>query len=241
MDHLSKLKILFILITMLSLLFFGRGINQARKRIDTDLGKKIYQLFSLFALVWVGVLWALSASGFFSDFTSIPPRLLLVLLVPLIFLIVILRINTTNNTINQLLQNIPLSWLTTFQVFRVGVELLLWYMFVANFLPEILTFEGNNWDVLVGLSGPIIGMLVFRNKKTNKKLGIIWNCIGLLLLLNVVVTAILSFPTPFQLIKNEVSNEIITTFPFVFLPGVLVPLAYFSHVLSIKQIIHREK
>jgi hypothetical protein len=65
---------------------------------------------------------------------------------------------------------------------------------------------------------------------------IVWNVMGLLLLVNIVTIALLSMPTPFQYFHNEPMNTIVLKFPFVFLPGLLVPLAYGLHFLSLRQL-----
>ena len=70
-----------------------------------------------------------------------------------------------------------------------------------------------------------------------RNLAITWNFIGLGLLLNVIVVAMLSFPTRFRYFMNEPSNEAITTFPFIFLPAILVTMAYTMHYFSLKQLL----
>ena len=62
---------------------------------------------------------------------------------------------------------------------------------------------------------------------------------GLLLLANIVVVAILSAPLPFRQFFNEPANTVIADFPWVWLPGVLVPVAYALHLLSWRQVERR--
>jgi hypothetical protein len=42
-------------------------------------------------------------------------------------------------------------------------------------------------------------------------------------------------PTPFRVFMNEPSNTIVAKFPIVWLPALLVPLAYGLHFLSLRQ------
>ena len=102
-----------------------------------------------------------------------------------------------------------------------------------------MTFEGYNFDILVGLTGPIIGMIIQR--KNSPTLLLIWNFAGLCLLINIVTIAILSAPVPFRVFMNEPANRIVTQFPIVWLPGILVPLAYTLHIFSIRQAIAARK
>ena len=57
--------------------------------------------------------------------------------------------------------------------------------------------------------------------------------LGLLLLTNVVIRAVLTAPGPFNLIHAEVPNLMIGTFPFMFIPGFFVPLAVVLHLLAV--------
>ncbi|HEV2479744.1 MAG TPA: hypothetical protein VGS79_08760, partial [Puia sp.] len=42
-------------------------------------------------------------------------------------------------------------------------------------------------------------------------------------------------PTPLRVFFNEPANTLITQFPFIFLPGMLVPLAFSLHFISLRQ------
>jgi hypothetical protein len=63
----------------------------------------------------------------------------------------------------------------------------------------------------------------------------------MLLLLNILVIAVLSMPTPFRYFQNEPANTLVAKFPFVLLPGILVPIAYTMHIFSLRQLLARER
>ena len=148
--------------------------------------------------------------------------------IPLITTLILLF--TTD--MKTLLGYLSLKALTQLQVFRGFVEVLLWLLFVQNLLPEQMTFEGRNWDILSGLTA----FLAARFLLTSKWWMIIWNLLGLGLLINIVTIAILSMPTPIRVFNNEPANTIVTQFPFVFLPTFLVPLAYLLHFMSLRKL-----
>ena len=128
--------------------------------------------------------------------------------------------------------NIPAKSLVSLQIFRVFVEILLWMSFLQNLLPVQMTFEGRNFDVLSGLTAPFAAYFL-----ANNRIGlVVWNILSLALLANILAVAVLSMPTPFRYFINEPSNTIVTTFPFIWLPGLLVPLAYGLSFLSIRQV-----
>ena len=187
--------------------------------------------FLVLILIWAGVSAALSLSGFLSDFSNFPPRMFLILGIPL----VLVTIFTFSTKSNLYLKKIPPEWIVNLQSFRVVVELFLWWAFVDNLLPVQMTFEGRNFDILAGLTAPLVAVLWLRPSGHKPILVIIWNCLGLMLLLNILIIAVLSMPTPARYFTNEPANTLVATFPWVWLPGILVILAYALHILSIKQ------
>lgn len=63
-----------------------------------------------------------------------------------------------------------------------------------------------------------------------------WNFIGIGLLANIVINAVLSVPSPFQKFAFNQPNIAVLYFPFNWLPGVVVPLVLLSHLVVIRQL-----
>jgi hypothetical protein len=132
--------------------------------------------------------------------------------------------------------------LTILHVVRVPVELVILGLFLIKAVPQLMTFEGRNFDILSGLSAPVIYYFAFIRKQMNGKLLLIWNFVCLGLLINIVANAILSAPFTFQKFAFDQPNIAILYFPYVLLPGCIVPLVLLSHLASIRQLIlGREK
>lgn len=220
----------FLILKELKNALSSSNFDEARK-------KKIFNRVSLSLLAWFIIISALSLSGFFSNFDFFPPRLMIVLIVPLIGLVWALLISKTTK---ELLPYLSARALTSLQVFRLFVEILLWMLFIQNVLPVQMTFEGRNFDILAGITGPIIAYLAYSKNLIGKTGVIVWNFVCLGLLINIVTTAILSMPTPFRYFMNEPANTIVATFPIIWLPAFLVPLAYSLHFLSIRQLINQK-
>ncbi|MEL7002405.1 MAG: hypothetical protein AAFN93_06685 [Bacteroidota bacterium] len=225
----------FLLLTIACLFFILLGIKKALIILKDESGKKILANFILSVCIWIGVLSTMSISGFLSDFSTVPPRMFIVFVVPLLALILLLKYGK----ISRLLEVIPPQWLIHIQFFRFFVEILLWLLFLDNILPIQMTLEGRNWDIIAGITAPIIAIACFSGGRFNRKLAIAWNFLGLILLANIVIIAILSFPIPFRVFMNDPANTIVTEFPIVFLPGILVPIAYYMHILSLKQLLRK--
>jgi len=199
----------------------------------SDKQKKIWRSVFVSILFWLIVISVLALTGFIQDFSAMPPRLIIVLIIPLPVTIWI----AFSKAGKEILNVIPPQNIIRLQVFRVFVEILLWLCFIQNMLPVQMTFEGRNFDILAGLTAPFIAYLCFTKQTLNKSIAIVWNMVSLGLLINIVTIAIVSAPVPFRVFMNEPANTLVTHFPFVWLPGFLVPLAYGLHILSLRQLL----
>ncbi len=207
-----------------------RALNRAHGPIHAPPGAAWWA--GLAAAAWLTLTAALAERGVLREWQALPPRLLLVVVPPVILTVFLLR----SRRVGALLDSLPVAALVAPQVFRVAVELLLWRLYREGRIPVQMTFEGRNWDILVGLTAPVVAVLVARHRFG---LARIWNGAGLVILANIVVVAILSAPLPFRQFMNEPANTVIADFPWVWLPGVLVPVAYALHLLSWRQVARR--
>jgi uncharacterized membrane protein len=97
----------------------------------------------------------------------------------------------------------------------------------------MLTFEGANVDIYIGVSAVLVAWISTKGR-LGLKVALAWNLLGLLALTNVVIRAVLTTPGPFHLIHTIVRNRMMGTFPFLFIPGFFVPLAVVLHVLALR-------
>jgi hypothetical protein len=206
----------------------------------------LFQLFrtqrrTLYATAAVVTLWfiligALALHGFFANFTSLPPHLVFALVLPLVAFI---TFSFVSKSLPEALTQTPITWLIAFQAFRIVVELILWLGYRAGAVPIQMTFDGRNIDILIGLTAPFAAWLTARFYKQtgSTTFGILWNIAGLGSLINIATVAILSMPTPLRHFMNDPPNTLLTHFPFIYLPAVLVPAGYIAHLLSIRQLV----
>jgi hypothetical protein len=187
--------------------------------------------FIVIVLAWLVVTGALAGAGFF-QFFSLPPRVPLVVLIPVVTVLIF----AYTKKCREFLHTVPPHWLVMIQSFRVVVEVWLWYAFEKRLIPEQMTFEGRNFDILSGILGLVAGWVVMSRGRGWQTITVIYNLIGLGLLLNIVIVAVLSFPGPTRYFMNEPANVIVAEFPFIYLPGVLVVIAFIFHILSLRQV-----
>jgi len=227
----------FIILTMVS---FGLLFSDIRRVVNKSpwlsSHKTKFNLFFLTSLVaWAMAVSLWSISGRMADFSIFPFNVIPVLVIPMITIVLF----TFSKAAKEILILLPTEHLIRLQVFRVFVEVLLWALYLENQAPIQMTFEGRNFDVLSGLSAPVMAFLLTKGK-LSKPVLVIWNIACLGLLINIVATAVLSMPGPLRVFFNEPSNTIVTRFPVSWLPGLLVPLAYGLHFLSLRQLYVRK-
>ena len=221
MENVSLLlKIFFILIT-----FYTVGQFYAATTKSTT---------TLIVLtVWMLVQALIGFSGFYTEGDGFPPRIALLGFPALVFIVVLFT--TTRG--RAFLDSLNIQKLTFLHTVRVAVELALYFLFLAKAIPLVMTFDGWNYDILAGLSAPIVYYYAFIKKSLNNKMLLVWNIVCLLLLFNIVSIAVLSAPTVVQKLAFEQPNIAILYFPFVWLPSVVVPLVLLSHLASIRRLL----
>ncbi|MBP6586382.1 MAG: hypothetical protein KA215_12035 [Flavobacterium sp.] len=115
-------------------------------------------------------------------------------------------------------------------------------LFLQKQVPILMTFKGWNFDILMGISAVFILLyLLLTKRKLSRAFILIWNLLGLLLLANIVIIGILSAPLPIQQLAFDQPNIAVLQFPFIFLPALLVPLVFLSHILTIKKFKNQNK
>lgn len=184
---------------------------------------------------WLILQAILAFAGFYRVTDSVPPRLILFAILPAILTIIALFIFS-----KDVIEKLSLKVLTLIHIIRIPVELVLLWLFQNGQVPQLMTFEGRNFDILSGITAPIIAWLAFRNGQTNKPLLIVWNIFALVLLFNIVAHAALSLPSPIQQLAFEQPNRAVLSFPFVWLPSTIVPIVLFAHLASLYKLLQKK-
>lgn len=215
----SFVPLIFILTTLLTIWIFYKAANKST-------------LTLVILIAWMVVQTPVAYSGFYTVTNTMPPRFILLVLPPLLFILGLFLAREGR----QYLDSLDPKILTILHIVRIPVELVLYWLFLYDAVPQLMTFEGRNLDILSGLTAPIVYYFGFVKKKMNNTSIILWNLICLGLLLNIVITAILSAPTPFQKLAFDQPNVGILYFPFIWLPCLIVPLVLLAHLTVIRHL-----
>jgi xanthine/uracil/vitamin C permease (AzgA family) len=184
--------------------------------------------------VWIVYVGLLSYFGVVRNPGMRPPGIVLIVLP--VFLFVALFLVRTSAALNVALA-LPVWLILGLQSFRIGVELLLHQIWLDGLIPRLMTYEGGNVDIFVGLTAPLIAWMATKGR-AGQSLALGWNVLGLLALANIMVRAALTAPGALGLVHAEVPNLAIGIFPFTFVAGFFAPLAVVLHVLSIRALRH---
>lgn len=209
----------FILITFITVLLFFLATNK---------NKLVLSIIFVLAIVQA----ILGVNGFYLKTDTVPPRLVLMLLPSV--LLIILAFSTKKG--KAFIDSINIKTYTYLHTIRIGVEFVILWLFLAELMPKSMTFEGRNFDIISGITASFIAYYGFKRKVLSKKVMILWNVLCLVLVLQVVITGIFSVESVFQQLSFDTPNKAILYFPYVWLPGIIVPIVIFGHLVSIRQL-----
>lgn len=232
MDTLLFVAVLFVIITLLTVYL----VYNIFKNSPHSKTQKLALPVVAGLLAWLVVQALITIAGLYYNtiHTDLPPKILLFGILPMLAIIILLFITSGGR---RLMDHLHLKSLTWLHVIRVPVEIGLYLLFTLKAIPELMTFEGRNFDIISGLTAPVIAHYGFPGHSPNKKLLIAWNLICIVLLFNIVINALLSVPSPMQRQAFDQPNVAVLQFPFSWLPVFIVPAVLFSHLVAIRQLV----
>jgi hypothetical protein len=214
------IAVVFILTTFATLGLLYKAANQSK-------------LLIIASLLWLALQTLISLTEFYTKTNVTPPRFGLLLLPPVVFIAVLFLTKKGK----AIIDNFYIKDLTLLHIVRIPVELTLYWLFIHKTIPQIMTFDGQNFDILCGITAPFVYYFGYVKGTLNKKVLLAWNIVCLLLLANIVVTAVLSAPFPFQRFGFNQPNIALLYFPFIWLPCFVVPAVLFAHLAAIRRLI----
>lgn len=229
----AYVPITFALTVLATLLLFYRAVNQANSQAARQKATPI--LIGL--LIWLLLQAVLTFNGLYKSAPAAgPPRIVLFGILPVMLTVVSVFATSAGR---RFADSLPLVNLTYLNTVRVVVELVLYWLFLDKAVPELMTFEGRNYDIFSGITAPFVAWFGLTKGKMSRQLILVWNIVCLGLLLMIIAIAFLSAPTPLQRFAFEQPNRAIGNFPFSWLPTFVVPIVLFGHLVSIRRLLKR--
>lgn len=219
---------IFALTTILTIYLFCRTIHYPGSQKDQ------HYVIIICLVAWLALQTVLTLKGVYNtDATAMPPRIIIVGVFPPLLTIVLLFATKAGR---QVVDSLSLPALTWLHVVRIPVEIVLFWLFLYRAVPQFMTFEGRNFDIVAGITAPIMAYVGVSKGKLKMTALLIWNVVCLGLLFNIVINAALSAPSPLQQFAFNQPNVAILNFPYSWLPTCIVPLVLFSHLAAIRQL-----
>jgi hypothetical protein len=225
----------FVVIPIVLVVLFTWAVAAAWRRAGRPPGAvRVTALATLAAsVVWLNTTWSLAQGGVLTQWDRTPPPF--ILLVVVIFLLAFAIAFTAVG--GRLAEHIPLWALVAVQSFRLPLELAMHRMAERGIMPPQMTYTGRNFDIVTGITAILVAALVWSGRG-GKQLVLAWNLLGLALLLNVIIVAIVSTPR-FAFFGADRLNVWVAYPPFVWLPAVLVLAALASHLIVFRALAHQ--
>ncbi|MBC9913834.1 hypothetical protein [Chitinophaga varians] len=211
--------IIFDLTVIATIALFYKAANSSKR-------------FLVIVSLWAVFQSILGMNDFYTVDTT-PPRFLLLVVPPVLLLLITLMVPAGRRFIDGL----HIRTLTILHTIRIPVEMVLYWLFLHKVIPQVMTFEGRNFDILAGLSAPLVWYFAFVSGSLNKTMLLIWNLVSLGLLLNIVTIAMVTVSAKVPPAGLALPTIALAYFPFLLLPTCLVPLVLFSHMAAIRQLL----
>ena len=114
-------------------------------------------------------------------------------------------------------------------------------LYAVGRLPAPFAPVAGWGDIFVGATAPMVAWLAYRRSTNAQTIVWIWNIIGIVDLIAAVGLGATSSPGPLRLILAEPSSAIMTTLPWLLIPGFLVPLLMSVHIAVFVRLVKDKK
>lgn len=208
----------FILLTFIELIYFWWVIRASIT-------------LRAISLAWLALHACMAFLGFYENTHTLPPRLFFALFPTILGGLLWVLLSPAA----VFLKNVNLERLHYIHIVRIFVEIFFLHaLYLKGYIAQELTYEGNNFDIIPGVTAPLMALLFFTWRLIPQRLLLWWNIFAMLTLFFTISQAILSAPSPFQQFSFHQPTVAVFHFPFVWLPCMVAPLVLISHFISIK-------
>ncbi len=163
------------------------------------------------------------------------PGLGIAVALPIVILCIVVSRATS---LREGFHRVPLWLLVGVHAVRLlGISFIILY--AAGRLPAPFAPVAGWGDIFVGATAFPVAWLAYRQPANVRPILWIWNIIGLADLIAAVGLGVISSPGPARLIFAEPSSAIMTTLPWLLIPGFLVPLLVAVHIAIFIRLLER--
>ena len=224
---LASIERPFTVLPVILALLLVAGVYVAWRRTGASSRRSIVAagFMTVGLTVWMATTYA-AASFRLLHFPPGPPTMVVVFV-----LVFVLSIGLGASQVGRrLAAGLPLVVLVGVQAFRLPLELMMHRAYEYGLMPRQMSYSGLNFDIVTGMTALVVVVLLATGRAGVRTVRA-WNWLGTLLLVNIIVIAGLSAPTPWRVFRDGSGNVWVTTAPYVWLPAVMVAFAILGHIV----------
>lgn len=222
----------FVVIPLVLMAAFGFAVWLSARRAGDSVPRAARATaLTLVAMgIWMLISWRAADSGALRQWDAFPPPFLL-----LPAAVVLISVRVTFSAMGlRLIRHIPLWAHVGIQAFRYPLELAMHEMAERGVMPDQMTYTGRNFDIVTGVTALLVSGLLLTGR-VGRRTALVWNVVGLLLLVNIVIVAVISTPA-IRYFGDDKLNVFVTFTPFVWLPAIMVTAALTGHLLIFRKL-----
>lgn len=192
--------------------------------LETTKAKLVFRSIVFFYAIYLTYVSIMSWNGVFST-NTLPPKIILFTTLPLFlfFLLVVSRLEIYKT----ILRNVSFESLVRVHIFRlIGIFFLILHAHGA--IPREFAYIAGIGDIATAVSSIFVAKAITTKKPYAKVLTILWNTFGILDIVAVLVTAIIT--TKLSIETGSQNILALTYFPFCLIPSFAAATIIFLHV-----------
>src|ERR671922_1715498 len=125
---------------------------------------------------------------------------------------------------NQRYNKTTTSLLIAIQTYRIGGVFFLWGM-TQGLLDPAFAIPAGVGDILIGVTAIPFAIFLWKGYSWSKYAVVVWSVLGIADLVNAITLGLITNP--------DFSTPMVTTFPWILVPTVAVPLALALHGITL--------
>jgi len=210
------------------------AVHRVRKldRLDSRQGNTIYQLL-IVLIAWGMVSSALAITGIYSStwFLSLMPGFWLPLIPFILVVGGVLIVPRLHSALVSVFNSTPQHWLILIHGLRILAIGTIIKVIRGEF-PAYFALLVGVPDMLFGLSALILGFRA-RHRDLKHRRIILWNLMGMAIILPAAPLIQMGLPGPLQVFTSEPTAERLLDFPMVLAPSLIVPIFALLNMLVV--------
>ncbi len=198
--------------------------------LDSQKSKRVYKVILIFYGLYFFYVSLMSFTGVFLE-NTMPPKILFYTTFPLLAFLLLVVSNL--KLYQTILQKTTLQALVQIHLFRlIGVFFIITNVY--GVIPTKFAYIAGFGDIAVALTSIFVAKAIANKKTYAKPLTIVWNIFGLLDIVSVITTAIIT--TKFSIDTGSQSLVEIANFPFCLIPAFAPATIIFLHLTIFRKL-----